>query len=58
MSHAEVTPACNTTRTSVSWLVDLAAMGSIQPGQQLQVKIDPLDPRIYPGGEWAACLLQ
>jgi hypothetical protein len=54
----EVTPPGQATyRTTVSWLVNPASMGSLQPGSIIQVKIDARDPRIvYPGGDWATFL--
>jgi hypothetical protein len=37
-----------------TWLVELAALSQLQPGQTLQVKIDRNDSRlIYPVSEWA-----
>jgi len=38
----------------VSWLVELHALDQVQPGQELSIKIDPLDPQvIYPNVSWA-----
>ncbi|MBN2078049.1 MAG: hypothetical protein JW838_03730 [Spirochaetes bacterium] len=36
------------------WLVDLAAIDYLKPGNDISVKIDPDDPKIiYPGAPWA-----
>jgi hypothetical protein len=41
-------------RARASWLLDLAALPQVQPGRELQVRVDAEDPqRIYPGGPWA-----
>ncbi len=37
-----------------NWLVDVAQMSMIQPGQQVSVRIDQHDTQvIYPGSNWA-----
>ena len=42
-------------RATTCWLVDITALGSLQPGSELQVKIDINDSRIvYPGSGWAS----
>jgi hypothetical protein len=41
-----------TARTA--WLVEVARMSSLQPGQEIQVRIDLQDRQIiYPGADWA-----
>jgi hypothetical protein len=38
----------------VAWLVEPHALVQVQPGQEIPVKIDPLDPTIiYPNVPWA-----
>jgi hypothetical protein len=51
----EVTPPGGETyRASTRWLVELSALGAIQQGNELSVKIDADDPRIiYPNASWA-----
>ncbi len=40
--------------TRTTWLVEIARMSMLQPGQQLSVKIDQQDPNlIYPNADWA-----
>jgi len=41
-------------RTSATWLVDISALGFIQQGQQISVKIDAENPKIiYPNSPGA-----
>jgi hypothetical protein len=51
----EVTPSGGQTyRTSARWLVELSALGFIQQGSEMPVKIDADDPKIiYPNAPWA-----
>ena len=38
----------------VTWLVDQDALPSIEPGQEISLKVDPLAPQyVYPNGPWA-----
>jgi hypothetical protein len=41
-------------RASTTWLVDITALGSIQQGEEIQIKIDAADNKmIYPAFPWA-----
>jgi hypothetical protein len=41
-------------RASTLWLVDIVALGNVQQGQELQIKIDADDLTIiYPNAAWA-----
>lgn len=55
----EVTPHEGTTyRASTRWLVDITALGFVQQGQEISVKIDVEDPKIiYPNSSWAKYVL-
>lgn len=47
-------PGAASYQTSASWLIELALLPQVQPGQLLQVRIDRDDPNlIYPGADWA-----
>jgi hypothetical protein len=51
----EVTPPGGTPyQARTTWLVEVAQMSLLQPGQQLSVKIDQQDAKIiYPNASWA-----
>ncbi len=41
-----------TARTA--WLVEQEALGFVEKGKEISLKVDPLDPKyIYPNGPWA-----
>lgn len=56
----EVTPPGREAyRAHTDWLVDVTALAAIQPGSEIQVKIDADDSNIvYPGSEYAKYLPQ
>jgi hypothetical protein len=51
----EVTPQEGSTyRAHSTWLVDITALGFVQQGQEISIKIDAKDPKIiYPNAPWA-----
>lgn len=47
-------PGKDTYRAATSWLVEVAELGKVSPGSNLQVKIDPQKPeRVFPNVPWA-----
>ena len=49
--HMPGTPAY---QAKTTWLVEQESLASVQEGQEISVKADPVDPQyVYPNGGWA-----
>jgi hypothetical protein len=47
-------PGNDVYQESTTWLVEKEALGYVQVGEEVPVKIDPAEPRyVYPNGRWA-----